>query len=165
MRSGIAPRLCAVLLAAFSVFGGFGLPARAEDPVLSVAGLADGGAELQLTLDDLSEMGSTELQTGTPWSEGVSAFTGVTGRRFVEALEAAGTEVVADAVNNYHVTVPFDVFNSDELLIAYARDGQPMSVREKGPLWIIFPFDSDPLYHSDTYKAYAIWSLIRLEFR
>jgi hypothetical protein len=155
------PRLCAALLAAFSVFGS---PAHAEEPVLAVAGLAD-GAELQLSLDDLRQMGSIDLQTGTPWSEGVSTFTGVTGRRFVEALKATGTEVAADAINNYHIAIPFDVFASDELLIAFARDGQPMSVREKGPLWIIFPYDSDPLYHSDTYKAYSIWSLTRLEFR
>jgi hypothetical protein len=161
MHSGLVPRLGAVLLAAFSAFGS---PARAEEPVLSVTGLAD-GAELQLTLDDLREMGATDLQTGTPWSEGVSTFTGVTGRRFVEALQAGGTEVAADAINNYHIAIPFDVFASDELLIAFARDGQPMSVREKGPLWIIFPYDSDPIYHSDTYKAYSIWSLTRLEFR
>lgn len=164
MHAELAPRLCAGLLAVFLACGGFGWAAHAEEPVLVVAGLPD-GAELQLGLDDLREMGATDLQTGTPWSESVSTFTGVTGRRFVEALEAAGTEVAADAINNYHVAIPFDVFASDELFIAFARDGQPMSVREKGPLWIIFPYDSDPLYHSDTYKAYSIWSLIRLEFR
>ena len=164
MQSEFAPRLCAVLLAVFLGFGGFGRAAHAEEPVLAVAGLAD-GAELQLTLDDLREMGAIDLQTGTPWSEGVSTFTGIPGRRFVEALQATGAEVAADAINNYHIAIPFDVFASDTLLIAFARDGQPMSVREKGPLWIIFPYDTDPIYHSDTYKAYSIWSLTRLEFR
>lgn len=138
----------------------------ADEPVLTIAGIGGAdGTEISLTVEELREMGADEIQTGTPWTDGRSTFTGVTGRRLVEALRAAGTEVTGSAINDYHTIIPFEVFNSDSMLLAYALDGQPMPVREKGPLWIVFPFDDDPIYRSDTYKAYAIWSLIRLEFR
>ncbi len=167
MRIGIVPQRRAMRALAAALWGlvaAMAPLAAADEPVLTVAGLP-AGAELVLTLDQLRAMESRDLRTGTPWTSGAETFTGVTGRRFVEVLGAGGSEVIADALNDYHVTIPFDVFASDTLLIAYARDGQPMAVRDKGPLWIVFPFDAQELYRSDSYKAYAIWSLIHLEFR
>ena len=63
------------------------------------------------------------------------------------------------------MVIPFDVLDSDEVLVAFARNGQPMSIRDKGPLWILFPFDADPDFLSDTYRTYSIWNLSYLEFR
>ena len=164
--SDLAPRLIAAFLSVLVLSGGTGAALSADEPVLTVAGIGGAdGAEISLTVEELRGMGADEIQTGTPWTDGQTTFTGVTGRRLVETLKAAGTEVTGSAINDYHTIIPFEVFNSGSLLLAYAQDGQPMSVREKGPLWIVFPFDADPLYRSDTYKAYAIWSLTRLEFR
>lgn len=135
----------------------------ADEPALVVEGLA-GGARV-LGLADLRHMGATELMTSTPWTDRPETFTGVTGRRFVEALEATGTEVIAEALNEYRVAIPFPVLATDDALLAYARNGEPMSVRDKGPVWIVFPFDADPRFLSDSHRAYSIWNLIRLEFR
>jgi len=156
-----AARLGATLLLAIAAFGWLQLPARAEEPILVVTGLP--GGERSLTLDELRQMGESEITTGTPWTEGQVTFAGVTGRQLVEALQASGTEVLAEAINGYQVKIPFAVFNSDDLLIAYARDGQRLPVREKGPLWVVFPFDADERFVSETYKAYSIWSLKHLE--
>lgn len=164
--SDLAPPLVAAFLSALALGGVAGAALGADEPVLAIAGIGGTeGSEISLTVEELREMGADEIRTGTPWTHGQSTFTGVTGRRLVEVLGAAGTEVTGSAINDYHTIIPFDVFNSDSLLLAYAQDGQPMPVREKGPLWVVFPFDDDPLYRSDTYKAYAIWSLTRLEFR
>lgn len=163
MSRPTASRLGAMLMLAFVLLDWLALAARAEDPVLTVAGLA-GDAERQLTLTELQGLGAVEITTATPWTEGTVTFTGVTGRQLAAALGAGGAEVLADAINEYRVAIPFEVFDSDELLIAYARDGQAMPVRDKGPLWVVFPFDGDARYVSETYKAYSIWNLYRLEF-
>lgn len=139
-------------------------PAQAAEPVLTVTGLVDGGSR-ELTLEDLRAMGATELTTSTPWTDQAQTYTGVSGDRFVDALEADGAEVVAKAVNDYHVVIPLEVLDSDEVLVAYAADGEPMSVRDKGPIWILFPFDADSRFLSDTYRTYSIWNLSHLEFR
>ncbi len=138
----------------------------ADELVLAIVEIGGAeGTEISLTVEELREMGAEDIRTSTPWTNEQSTYTGITGRRLVEVLGATGTEVAGSAINDYHTIIPFEVFNSDSLLLAYAQDGQPMPVRAKGPLWIVFPFDDDPLYRSDTYKAYAIWSLTRLEFR
>ncbi|MEE4295919.1 MAG: hypothetical protein V2J20_04800 [Wenzhouxiangella sp.] len=38
-------------------------------------------------------------------------------------------------------------------------DGAPYSVRQKGPLWIVFPYDQDPRYRTEAVYALSIWQL------
>jgi len=127
----------------------------------------NGGAQdgIVLTLDDLRAMGRTEMTTSTPWTEGPQTFAGVTGAQLASAVGARGQAISAVANNNYSVTIPFEVFADPATLIAYEHNGQPMPVRAKGPLWILFPFDRDAKYRTDTYRAYAVWGLSRVEFR
>ena len=47
-------------------------------------------------------------------------------------------------------------------LLAFERNGKPMSVREKGPLWIVYPYDSDAKFQSEVYYSRSIWQLDRL---
>jgi hypothetical protein len=42
-------------------------------------------------------------------------------------------------------------------------DDRPMSVREKGPLWVIYPFDDVPEYQNETIYSRSIWQLDRIE--
>jgi hypothetical protein len=141
------------------------LAARAgEEAVLTVTP-APGAAARALSLAEIEAMGAVELRTATPWTEGEQVFLGVPGANFVAALGLSGTEVSAVAVNDYRIAIPFEVFADPDTLIAYARNGKAMTVRDKGPLWIVFPFDSDGKFLTDTYKSYAIWSLTRVDIR
>ncbi len=169
MRRGWVPTariagLCLTLLMAA------GIPAGADQAVLlSIA--SPGAPEIALTMSDLHAIGETTLVTGTPWTEGQQTFVGVTGRQVMAALKARGVTdaakgVAAIANNDYQVVIPMAAFDQDDTLIAYARDGAAMPVRDKGPLWVVFPFDRDPdKYRTTTYKAYAIWGLVRLELQ
>jgi hypothetical protein len=42
-------------------------------------------------------------------------------------------------------------------------DGNAMSVRDKGPLWVIYPYDSDAAYRTEVIYSRSIWQLDRLE--
>ncbi len=142
-----------------------GAPAvlASEAPTLAVSG--PGIGERRIGLDELKRLGGTELRTSTPFTEGVKVFAGITGSQFVKATGVTGRDVHAEAVNGYKVVIPWAVFATDTLLIAYERDGKPMAVRDKGPFWIVFPFDAGPEFRTDTYKSYAIWSITRFEFQ
>ena len=37
-----------------------------------------------------------------------------------------------------------------------------MTLRDKGPLWVIYPFDDDPRYRSETVYFRSIWQLNRI---
>jgi hypothetical protein len=38
-----------------------------------------------------------------------------------------------------------------------------MSVRDKGPLWVIYPYDAVPEYKSERIYARSIWQLVSIE--
>ena len=38
-----------------------------------------------------------------------------------------------------------------------------MSVREKGPIWVIYPYDHDADYRTDTIFSRSIWQLDRID--
>ena len=43
------------------------------------------------------------------------------------------------------------------------RNGGRMSVRDKGPLWIVYPFDSSEEYQAELIYSRSIWQLVRIE--
>ena len=135
----------------------------ADGPALTITDTA-AATTITLSMAEIQALGRSEIETTTPWTDGVQHFAGVTGASLIKAVHARAGDATAIAVNNYQVVIPFAVLDSESTLIAYERNGKPMTVRDKGPLWIVFPFDTDAKYVTETYKSYAIWSLIRVEF-
>jgi hypothetical protein len=144
-------------------------PAKADDAVkLGVTTSATDAVEL--TVDELRAMGDTSFATGTPWTKGTQKFEGITGAQIVAAMQAKGQKldaksVLAVANNDYSIVIPFEVFNQPTTLVAFAQNGGAMPVRDKGPFWIVFPYDQDAKFLSSSYQSYSIWGLERLDFQ
>ena len=47
-------------------------------------------------------------------------------------------------------------------IIAYRRNGLAMSLREHGPLWIVYPYDAAAEYRSAQAYSHSIWQLDRI---
>ena len=110
-------------------------------------------------------MPATTIETSTIWTDGVHSFTGValsdlTGPRGVD-----GGTLLATAINDYTVEIPVTDAVAGGPIIAYLMDGAEMSVRDKGPLWIIYPYDSSAEYRSEVIYARSIWQLDRIEVK
>jgi hypothetical protein len=109
----------------------------------------------------LKALPQTSFTTTTIWTEGAHRFTGVQLADLLDAVDAEGETLRAAALNDYEITMPVAEAR-DGALVAYAMDGEPMSVREKGPLWIVYPYDSDVAYQTETIYARSIWQLNRI---
>jgi hypothetical protein len=166
---GYLRRRGAVAALLMAMTAGLAQGASAEDAVrLGVSTPAATAAEF--TLDELRAMGETRFATSTPFTKGEQEFVGVTGAQIVAAMEAKGAKVDAKSVlavanNDYSIVIPFEVFAQPTTLVAFAQNGSPMSVRDKGPFWIVFPYDSDAKFVSSSYQSYSIWGLERLDFQ
>ena len=66
------------------------------------------------------------------------------------------------AMNDYEVKVPVDDAARFGPVLARRADGQALTVRQKGPLFMIYPFDSKPILKSDIYYSRSIWQLKRI---
>ena len=42
-------------------------------------------------------------------------------------------------------------------------NGDVMLVRNKGPLWVVYPYDENPEYRSEVIYSRSIWQLDRIE--
>ena len=136
------------------------------DPVLTVSGeiaVMNVGENAVFDMDMLIALPLTEFQTTTLWTEGEKSFKGVALHDLLELLEVEGGTVRAKALNDYAVEFPVDSVTPDAPIIAYALDDQPMSRRKKGPLWIVYPYDSSPDYRSEVIYSRSIWQLDRIE--
>ena len=136
-------------------------------------GLAVGG-EILLTISAhgdpkaydraaLEELDSVTFKTSTIWTEGVQTFTGVSLATLLKSAGVGEGTLLAVAVNDYAVEIPVSDAVEGGPIIAYARNGQTMTVRDKGPLWLVYPYDSNPDYRSETTYSRSIWQLDRLE--
>jgi hypothetical protein len=148
----------ALVLAAALLSGG---PSAAdEDAVLVVRG-PDGQTAFEM--DDLRAMPRTAFTTRTIWTEGEVLFEGVELAALVERLGLQGRDLRLVALNDYAVVIPAADATAGGALVAYAVNGNPMSVRDKGPLWLVYPFDSDPAFRTESVYARSIWQLARVE--
>ena len=73
------------------------------------------------------------------------------------------TTLRAIALNDYRVEIPPDDARRFDVVVAHLFNGKPMSVREKGPLFVIYPFDEQPQLKTSTYFSRCIWQLKQIE--
>lgn len=131
-----------------------------DEAVLTVNGAvtADGGS-LVFDMATLQSMPSVTFSTSTNWTDGISAFTGVPLKVLLDTVGATGTEVEAIALNNYSASIPVDSIDEDSPIIAYAIDGQAFSRRDKGPLWVVYPYDESDAYRNELIYGRSVWQL------
>ncbi|WP_374449784.1 molybdopterin-dependent oxidoreductase [Stella sp.] len=113
----------------------------------------------------LEALGTTTVRTSTKWTEGPVTFEGPLMRDLLKKVGASGTEIVAVALNDYKVKIPIADFDKFNVILAHRRDGKAMPVRDKGPLWIMYPFDDNPSLKTDLYFARCAWQLKAIEVR
>lgn len=152
---------CAILAAAFST------PARAERVVLRVTGAIaahhDGVAEF--TRADLKALGLHSLRTSTSVTDGTPHFEGFLMRDLMEALGAEGESVIAHALNDYRMEIPREDFRRFDVIGALAMDGEALTPRDKGPVWIVYPRDDHRELEDIRYDTRWVWQLTRMEVR
>lgn len=136
------------------------LAAFAQDTLLTVT---TNGESKAYTRADLEALGPLEFTTTTIWTEGDQTFTGTPlSALLVDASISEGT-IRATAINDYAVEIPVDeVIDSEWPIVAFLANGEAMSVREKGPLWIVYPYDADPAFRSEVVYSRSIWQLDRI---
>jgi hypothetical protein len=144
------------------------LPSSSGKVILTVTGAigrtnAPDGAEFdRATLEGL---GLRELTTWTPWTNGEPEFEGVLARHLMSALDARGSEVVCTALNDYVSTIPLEDFDSYDVLLATRMNGTRLRVRDKGPVWIVYPWSDHPELDDEVTRRKSVWQLNHLHVR
>lgn len=155
--------ILALMLASFATsVQAADMPAPKGRVVLSITGAVANttdGAAARFDMAALKAMPRKTINTSTPWTQGVVEFAGVSFNDLMSAVGVKGETVKVTALNDYSVTMTVADLVENNAILAYELGGKALSVREKGPLWIIFPFDSDERYRNDAYWSKAVWQV------
>jgi len=136
--------------------------------LLSVTGTlahVNDGASASFDMALLRALPQTSFSTKTPWYPQPRKFTGVLVRDLLEAVGSKPTTIRATALNDYRADMPADELVRNGAMVACLLDDEPMPVREKGPLVIIFPFSDRPELRTAVHYSRAVWQLKGLELR
>lgn len=142
------------------------LPDIAGPVLLTVTGLdraSHPGGQIELDVGRLEALGTTEVETSSIWTEGVHLYRGVALRTLADHLGMTTQTFRLHALNDYAVEFPIAEMTAEVPVLAFEMDGAPMSVREKGPVWLIYPYDLDADYRTDTVYSRSIWQLDRID--
>jgi hypothetical protein len=159
----------ALLIALVSGAGfaaGIGQPAG--KPILTVSGNVsitnrDGTAQFDRAM--LEALGTVSLTTSTPWYKETATFEGVPLAKVLAAVGAQGDRLVATALNDYSAELPVEDVTKYNVILALKRDGAYMPVRDKGPIFIVYPFDDHPELKHQKFYARSVWQLSRIEVK
>ncbi len=134
--------------------------------ILEVSGATDpddGGEVVRYDLAMLDRLEQGVIRTVTPWTEGLQTFEGPLGTALLSDAGVAGDVIHATALNDYSVTIPVADFEAYGVILATRREGAVMSVRDRGPIWIIYPWSDRPELKEDLFFGRSIWQLRSLE--
>jgi hypothetical protein len=173
MNQGILTRrrLATVLLAGAAIsplmqsFHAYALPMPAGRPILTVSGaitISNQSGEAIFDRAMLEGLGLDQITTSTPWNSGPVRFEGVPLELLMQMLGATGTSVIAYALNDFTTKIPISDFKRFHPILALKRNGEYMPVRDKGPLFIVYPFDSDQELKQQIYYNRSAWQIARL---
>jgi hypothetical protein len=119
------------------------------------------GAEFDL--DMLQKIGTISFSTSTPWTKGLQDFTGVPLNQLLTHIGATPASLSVSAINEYQVVVPASDAIDGGPILAWQQNGKLLSVREKGPLWLVYPFDAKSAYRTEEIHSRAVWQVVQID--
>lgn len=149
-----------LLLASAGLLLGGGTVFAADEALL---GIRNGDRERVLGRAELEALPQYSFTTSTIWTMGRPTFSGPP---LISVLELAGITsgaVELTAMNDYRTTLSLADLGAHVPILATRIDGKTFSRREKGPLWLVYPYDEDPAFRSEAVYARSVWHLVSIQ--
>jgi hypothetical protein len=128
-------------------------------------GHPNAGTHADFDMAMLEKLPQHSFTTSTPWYTRPMTFTGPLLRDVLAAAGAKGVLLRAVALNDYKIDIPAADAEAFDVIVARLLDGKPMAVRDKGPLFIVYPFDSRSELRSERYYSRSAWQLRTVEVK
>ena len=104
-------------------------------------------------------------QTLTPWSEGVNRYQGPLGSALIQAVGAEQASMMRiTALNDFSAEVPVSDFLNYPVILALQKNDRYLRIRDRGPLFVIYPFDDHPELKTELHYNRSVWQVRSIEF-
>ena len=126
-------------------------------------GVTNVGDEAHFDREMLLALPQHETLTHTPWHDGQMAFQGPLGRDLLDAVGARGDALRITALNDYAATLPLADLQRYDVILAMTMNGEPLQIRDQGPLFVIYPFDDQPHLLNEEILTRSVWQVARID--
>lgn len=164
----VLPLVTALLLSALSASAFEPLPRFEAEPGSAGPGglvITHAGTARTVTLAEFETLPLFELTGRTSPDEEPTRFQGVLLR---DALRLAGAEsarqITLRASDGYAIEIPREDWETWPVLLATRAEGQPITVRQRGPARILYPQGLYPDLQKRVYTDRSIWLLTELDW-
>jgi hypothetical protein len=140
---------------------GMAIPEPTGPVVLTVSGRIKSGKPVRFDLATLESLGLIRYTTLTAWTTEPAAFEGVLLSSLLDIVGAdpAATSLNLTALNDYEIPAPIADGRKWPVMLALKRDGEYMSRRDRGPVWMIYPQHAYPEVGQREYLSRWVWQL------
>jgi len=109
----------------------------------------------------LEKLGMVRFTTSTSWTEKPIEFEGVLLSSLLDYVKAdpAATQLTLTALNDYQSSAPIEDSSIWPVILAVKENGKYMSIRERGPIWIVYPQHAFPELGQREFLSRWVWQL------
>lgn len=113
------------------------------------------------TLSELQALTQAEITTAHPWSTEPHHYRGVDMNSLLNFLfsHRRVLSLQLEALNNFSIDVSWEQISSHSPILAWQENKQVMSLRNKGPLWLVLPFDQVSKVQQADFLHFMVWQL------
>lgn len=139
--------------------------AAAQSVILTVTGemsLANNKNTIDFDRYSLKKMAWKDVTVENSFLDGTHSFSGTPLADLLRFIGVSSGKLRALALDGYSVEIPVsDAFQKD-VILAMDHNGKPMRIRDRGPIWLIYPKQKDLSYRSSDDEK-MIWQLRYIE--
>lgn len=162
-RPALHNRVFALLLS-FSLLAAL-LPAHADSHIVLTV---DSPASEPITFDlvGLDELKQAVISTSNEFVTGITEFSGPLARDLVASVGGdVSSTIFLTAINEYQISVPASDFFDYDVVLATRMNGEVLSRRDKGPIWLMYPISDHSELQDSSVNSKLIWQLVKMEVR
>ncbi|MCC0028935.1 MAG: molybdopterin-dependent oxidoreductase [Brucellaceae bacterium] len=122
------------------------------------------GSTVDVTDEDFEAVGIAEITTRLVGE--TETRSQVRGPRFDALLDHFGVDgemVRVSGIDKYAADLPLDELKRYPVLLAYEINGKRLTLRSKGPVWVVYPFDDHPEIEDQLREARSVWQVGEVE--
>jgi len=111
----------------------------------------------------LDKLKTYTVKTVTPWYTGAQTFDGPSLADVLKLVGATGKTLKIIALNDYAIDVPLEDAALYSPILARRIGGVALTPRDKGPLFLVYPYDSKPELSTEKFYARSAWQIAVIE--
>ena len=116
----------------------------------------------QYTLGQLQQLPQYEMRVKLPWTNETHTYSGPYLEDVLLMANVSGQWLTMYALDHYQISFHFQRIKKYKPILALRIDEKLLTIRTKGPLWVILPMSEYKELNAAIYHDFMVWQLVKI---